>query len=311
MTEGADDKSSPAAPRRRRRWLRWFGVFVVVNLVLYFGCTFIATWKLVHRYKPLRVESPAPVGLGVENVRLKTRDGEDLGAWWMPGAAGKPVVLFLHGLGGSRSNAVPVMQRLHADGYGALSLTLRGHGDSTGDLIDFGYSSRADAIAGVELIKQRSPDARIVICGTSLGSAAAMYAGKELGQRVNGYIFESPYRDLEIATRNRLEMRLPKLVANFIYPGMKFWARVFFTFNPSVQTPVAACKEIPTDIPVVVLAGERDRFATMREAEDIGLALSSHGRVVKFARAGHAVLFRVDPETYYSELKKVMGEGKK
>ena len=55
----------------------------------------------------------------------------------------------------------------------------------------------ATSIAAVEFLKARKPDRPVVIMGTSLGAAAAVFAAGELGHRVAGYILESPYQDLK------------------------------------------------------------------------------------------------------------------
>ena len=58
-------------------------------------------------------------------------------------------------------------------------------------------------IAAVEFLERHRPGKPIVVLGASLGAAAAVFASGELAHRVQGYILESPYKDLKTAVRNR------------------------------------------------------------------------------------------------------------
>jgi alpha-beta hydrolase superfamily lysophospholipase len=82
-------------------------------------------------------------------------------------------------------------------------ISLRAHGDSTGDFNDMGYSARHDVVAAVEFLERRRPGNPIVIHGLSMGAGAAVFASGELGHRIKGYVLESPYRDLKIADFRR------------------------------------------------------------------------------------------------------------
>ena len=64
--------------------------------------------------------------------------------------------------------------------------------------------------AAVEFLEKRRPGRPLIVSGNSMGSAAAVFAAKELGHRVQGYILESPYQDLKVAVWNRLDNSLPR-----------------------------------------------------------------------------------------------------
>ncbi len=240
--------ATPAQPRRRRAWPRrllrlaaWTGCLAV--LVWFVSCG-LFVWWMTHGHFRSREIPPEQAGLPVEALRIATRDGQTLGAWLLRGRqAHAPAVVILHGLGGSRRDALPVMRRLHGEGYTVLALTLRAHGDSSGDRLDFGYASRNDVIAAVELLEQQAPrPTGIVLCGTSLGSAAALFAAKELDHRVRGYVLESPYQNLDVATRNRLEMRLPRYVDDVAYAGIWLWSRMLTRARSRPSGPRATCR---------------------------------------------------------------------
>ena len=153
--------------------------------------------------------TPSPAWGRLEGHRLKTRDGEEVGAWFVDGRPDAASVLVLHGHKGQRRNSLGRAEILAAKGYAVLMLSLRAHGDSTGDYDDVGFGARNDVIAGVDFLESRRPGRPVIVNGNSLGAAAAVFAARDLGHRVRGYILESPYQDLRVAVWNRVEQALP------------------------------------------------------------------------------------------------------
>src|SRR5262249_49183846 len=148
---------------------------------------------------------PAPaVAWGtLEEHRLRTSDGKTLGAWFHRGPPDGPAVVVLHGNRGCRGDGLPAAEFFAGRGCAVLLVSLRAHGDSTGAVNDFGFSARRDVVAAVAFLEKERPGRPILLNGTSMGAAAAIFAAAELGERVGGYVLESPYRDLHQAVRNR------------------------------------------------------------------------------------------------------------
>src|SRR5262245_31838163 len=132
-------------PRRLRRGLR-IGVAV---LALWLVVSYAVAYRLTRRPRAWFAEPAPEVHWGrLESHRLKTRDGHELGAWLVAGPADGPSVLLLHGHGGSRGKCLDRAEVLRAEGCSVLLVTLRAHGDSTGQFNDIGYSARLDVVAG-------------------------------------------------------------------------------------------------------------------------------------------------------------------
>ena len=249
--------------------------------------------------------APEPPPPGWEAISLTSTDGTRLGGWLRRGDAGAPCVLALHGNGSSRTGLRAVLDVLSEDDTCVLALSLRAHGDSEGEVNDFGWSAARDVRAGIDFLRQELPERRRFIFGTSLGAAAALYAAKDTGTLVDGYALESPYRDLETAVRNRLRMRLGP-VAPLAFVTLWPWGSLALPVDPALLRPVDAVRHVPASVPVLLLAGERDAHATPEEVEAIAASVPGPVRLERFANAAHGRLQASEPERYRALLRTVI-----
>src|SRR5262249_45287129 len=143
----------------------------------------------------------------------------------------------------------------------------------------------------------RRPGRPVIVDGTSMGAAAAIFAAAALGRRVRGYILESPYQDLEVAVWNRVERALPPLVRHVAYAGLRTVAPFFLPHLAEIS-PLKAIAGIPEDVPVLILAGAADRLARPEEARALHDRVASHGRLVFIPDAEHGDLLHSAPELY-------------
>lgn len=280
---------------------------VPIALVAWLGSSAIVTWKLTHRSKAPFFE-PVPEALRerIEELRLSTRDGQTIGAWWLAVPDACAVALVLHGNGGSRTSMRELVERLADLRVASLALSLRAHGDSTGETNDFGWSARADVVAGVELVEGRCAHTPIVIIGQSLGAATAIYAARELDTRVAGYLLEAPYRDLASATQHRLSTFLPALLDRLAYAGMLLVSPLMLAVPIDELSPLERVADIPAATPVVLLSGALDRYSPLAEIQEIAARAGEHACLVVFEGTGHTDLFLCARERYEGGLQDLL-----
>ena len=121
-------------------------------------------WK--HNDNPLAGE-PLSFPLGLAST-VQTDDGATLSV--RRAGSGPPVVL-VHGLTGNRDDWGPVARRLVSDGFEAIAVELRGHGDSTPGRDGYGPARLAADLAQV----LSALDLRdVILVGHSMGGMAAM-----------------------------------------------------------------------------------------------------------------------------------------
>jgi alpha-beta hydrolase superfamily lysophospholipase len=274
----------------------------IIALALWLIVSWVVAYRLTRRPLPWFAEPAPVVSWGeLESLRLKTRDGHELGAWLARGEEDAPSVLLLHGHKGSRKNSLDRAAMLAGQGCSVLLVSLRAHGDSTGDFDDIGFSARHDVIAAVDFLERQRPAQPIIVLGTSMGAAAAVFASGELAHHVHGYILECPYGDLKTAVWNRLENLLPPVFDYVAYQGLVLVAPLVLPDLGRIST-IRAIQAAPPDVPVLILAGAEDRSARPDEVRALYRQVNSHGTLMMFPGAGHGKLHTTDPQRYTQAL---------
>src|SRR4051812_7610127 len=97
-----------------------------VLLTLWLFLSLAVAYRLTSRSQPPFPEPVPAADWGLfEPHRLKTTDGQEIGAWLVVGAADGPSVLLIHGIGASRSACLSRAKMLAAQGCWVLMISLR------------------------------------------------------------------------------------------------------------------------------------------------------------------------------------------
>ncbi len=287
---------SPRVFTRRR--LKWAVGLPVALVVFWLVASFVAAYGLTRRQQPIFAEPPPAVAWGrLDGLRLRTCDGQQIGAWFAAGSDDAPTIVLLHGNGACRGSLLRQAELFARERYSVLLLTARAHGDSTGDVNDFGYSARHDVMAAVDWLEEHHPGMPIVLFGNSLGAAAAVFAAAELKERVAACVLDCPYQDLRTAVRNRTTIYLPPVLDWIAFHGLDTVAPLVLPDMHKIS-PLDALGQIPQSVPLLILAGGADREATPAEAQALCDGARNHAQLVMFDGATHARLFETDPDLY-------------
>ncbi|GLS17861.1 alpha/beta hydrolase [Labrys miyagiensis] len=132
----------------------------------------------------------APVIKGAQVLHLDTADGERLLAWYVPPAAGKPLLLFFHGNGGNLATVEDTLADLARPGNGVLAVEYRGYPGSSGTPSEGGLI--ADAQAGYDKARALGiAPQRIIAFGESLGTGVAVALAAK--NKIGGVVLISPH----------------------------------------------------------------------------------------------------------------------
>jgi hypothetical protein len=246
---------------------------LLVALVCYVGLVavmYLAQRKLMYfpyaaRMAPADADFPQ-----AREVDLKAADGVRILAWTVPPKPGKPVVLYLHGNGGSVAHRVPRFRKLVDDGTGLVALSYRGYGGSDGNPTEDGLI--ADGRAAYDFARATWPDAKIVLWGESLGTGVAVALAAE--KDVAAVILEAPFTST---------------------------ADVAFSAYPFIPVRLLMKDQFRSDdrigkvkAPVLVMHGARDRIVPFRMGERLFALANEPKQFVRFAEGGHEDLDRYE-----------------
>ena len=134
--------------------------------------------------------TPTDFGLDYRDVTFPATDGVQLSGWYVPSRNGDAVVL-LHGSGSTRSAVLDHAAVLARAGYGVLLFDARGHGESDGRAMDFGWYGDRDVNGAVRFLEEQ-PDVgsgRILAVGLSMGGEEAIGAAAT-NPRICGVVAE-------------------------------------------------------------------------------------------------------------------------
>lgn len=175
----------------RRGAVARVGSSVLILLVVLVAVATIGPAVAATNVVPIEVgPTPASVGLEHRSVTLRTDDGVTLAGWYVEGTRGAGV-LVLHGAGSSRSAVLDQAAAVARAGYSVLLLDARGHGDSGGHAMDFGWFGDLDVAAGIDLLASRPEidPQRIGIVGFSMGAEEAIGAAAS-DERIRAVVAE-------------------------------------------------------------------------------------------------------------------------
>lgn len=173
--------------------LKFIGLLAIGVYLAIVGYMYVSQRSIMYRPSTDRI-SPRDAGLaGVEELALQTPDGETLVAWHAEPAAGRPVILFLHGNAGSIGDRTGRFAAYQVQGFGVLYVSYRGYGGSTGSPSQVGLVS--DAVTGFDWIAARYQGPQtIAVVGESLGSGVAVQLAAQ--RKVAALALEAPFTSI-------------------------------------------------------------------------------------------------------------------
>lgn len=177
----------------RRRLLIGAGLVVVMAVGL------ATLWGMQRRliYFP-QTGSPVPPAAdvlpGARDVTLRTADGLDLGAWFLPAAGDGTTVLVANGNAGDRSVRAPLAAALADRGLSVLLFDYRGYGGNPGTPTEDGLALDVRAAHRYLVDDLTVPSERILYYGESLGAAVVTELATE--HPPAGLLLRSPFTEL-------------------------------------------------------------------------------------------------------------------
>ncbi len=247
---------------------------------------------------------PADFGTGYEDIHFPSRDGSlQLAGWWLPAAAGKPPIVFGHGLFRSRREVLERACDLNRLGYPVLLFDFRGHGSSQAGPITLGYRERLDVLAAMDFARHRTGSQQCLIAGVSMGAVAGLLAAAAEPGQVAGVLADSPFLSLRrtVDRHTWLFMRLPP----FPFARVFVWNLGRLGSFPPDELDLRRVLPRLDSVPVLLVYGREDQRMPQAEAEAIlRLVPSAHKYLWFVEGAGHGGAYQKDPQGYVAEFRR-------
>ncbi len=232
-----------------------------------------------------------------EPVSIISHDGRKLYGRYYHVADNAPVQIFFHGYKSTAILDCCGGSKLAAKlGQNAIVVDQRSHGKSEGTAITFGILERKDCLSWISYaITRFGPNVKIILSGLSMGAATVLMAADlDLPDNVIGIIADCPYSSpRNIIQKVCGDMHLP---ATLMYPFVKLGARLFAGFHLEESSALTAVTQ--TDIPILLIHGEDDRFVPCDMSREIHKSCTSPIVFETIPGAGHGLSYMVAPEKY-------------
>lgn len=278
----------------------WFATLltyaVIYSGIGYVAAAYFASRRMTRGNGERPQATPLDQGLPCETIHCVTGDGHRLAGWLVEPASPRATILLLHGMHRNRDQHLERIGFLYEAGYRCLAFDLRAHGESTGNLISFGYHEAEDVAAILELAKARWPEQPLAALGISMGAAALCY-GVERMRQLDAVILECLYRDIASTFARRLD-------AAFFPPSYRKLARGVIRMTEwrmgvrkEKLAPIEHVSRF-TPIPVFVLTGSEDRYAPPEDTHELYEELGEPREKWIVPGAGHGDLCEVGEAAY-------------
>ena len=226
-------------------------------------------------------------------------------------AGSGPMVICVPSMGDVRGEYRFLIPQLVAAGYRAVSLDVRGHGESSTNWPDFSVAGVGSDILALIHHLNGGP---AVIVGTSMAAGAGVWAAAEAPELISGLVLIDPF--VRGDGDKMLQLLFAALFARPWGPAMwlKYYATLYPTYKPADFTAYSAAlranlkapgrmealqhmlnaskaaseERLPRVIaPVAVLMGSKDRDFKDPEEEAKWVANSLRGTYTMIENAGH------------------------
>ena len=240
-------------------------------------------------------------------LTIPSSDGLNLwGAMVLSGAEEHRWALCIHGYRDTHE-AVGAIGKHYADaGWNVLLPDHRGHGNSQGNYVGWGYDERLDLIAWINYIIRRDPEAQIIVHGVSMGAAAVLMAtGGPLQEQVKAAVSDCAYTSVEHAMKHVLDRRMKKkmnipvtIPFTALFSALRSTTLRRAGYDLRDAAPINAVAHSKT--PTLFIHGMQDEIVPPSMMGKLYQAARCPKRFLWVENAGHAEAVGANPELYWN-----------
>lgn len=209
----------------------------------------------------------------------------------------KKTVIIAHGYKGNRETMANYVKMFHEMGFNALVPDDRGHGESSGNYINFGWLDRLDYLQWINrVIDHVGKDSDILLFGVSMGGATVeMISGETLPPQVKALIADCGYASIreELTYLLKQQFHLPEYPVEPLVSGINRHVLGFSLDDVSSTKQLAK-----NNRPILFIHGGRDTYVPVKMAYENYRATKSPKQLWIVKNATHAESFWYNPTAY-------------
>jgi fermentation-respiration switch protein FrsA (DUF1100 family) len=240
--------------------------------------------------------------------QIRSRDELKLVAHYLPAPypTGKTAIL-AHGYTGKGKDMGRFARFYHEElGFNVLMPDARGHGESEGDYIGFGWHERLDYLQWIgEVLAKVGEEAQIVLHGLSMGAATVlMVSGEELPGQVKAIVADCGYTSVydQLAYQLRRLFRLPT------FPLLDTTSLVTKLKAGYSFREASALEQVKKGkVPLLLIHGAEDRFVPTEMACELYAACPGEKEIFIVEGAGHGTAYTTAGEDYEARVVGFLG----
>jgi pimeloyl-ACP methyl ester carboxylesterase len=267
---------------------------------------------------PARTEETAAMlartGAATGAFEVGAADGVMLKGWKItpPKPSGDWILLF-HGISDNRSGVLGHAEFLLRNGYSVVMMDSRGHGESGGDRVTYGWEERYDTVAVTSALESTETVRHLGALGVSLGAAIALQSAA-VEPRIEGVVAEDPFANLREVSYDYAGLEVSPLLGKTLFRLATIAAMSSLAdaghFSPDDVSPEKAVAA--RAFPVLLICGTDDHRIPCRHAERIYGAAIGPKELWVVEGAGHASALGHSPREYEARVvgffRRVFGE---
>ncbi len=240
---------------------------------------------------------------GYTDVELKSHDGLRLHGVYIP--AEQPTnrtAILAHGYTSTGRYMASFAKFYHEWGFNVLLPDARGHGESEGNYIGFGWHDRLDYLRWIDCaVNLVGEEAQIVLHGISMGGATVlMTAGESLPPQVKAIVSDCAYSSVH----EQLVYQMKRMYKLPSFPIMNATSlitklRVGYSFEEA-----SAVKQVSkAKVPILFIHGDNDTFVPYQMVHQLYEACPAEKQLLVVPGAGHGTAFSRDRDGYQRAVK--------
>ncbi|MCM3757892.1 alpha/beta hydrolase [Sporosarcina aquimarina] len=198
-------------------------------------------------------------------------------------------IILAHGFRNTGEDMGKYAKFYYDQGFDVLLPDARGHGDSEGDYIGYGWHERLDYKDWIKYLIQQHDAEQIILQGNSMGAATVlMTSGEQLPKQVKGIVADSSYSTV----KKELAHQLKSIYGLPAFPLLEVTSVIAnIRAGYTLQEASAVDQVRKNKVPLLLIHGDADDLVPTEMATELYDAASGENELWIVPDAGHTKAF--------------------